>query len=94
MTITKAELSDKLSNKFSLDKKVSIQVIDGVFEELRLFLEKGQEVKLSGFGVFSVKDKNSRPGRNPRTGEDVTISARRVVTFHPGKKLLDNINGA
>jgi integration host factor subunit alpha len=57
------------------------------FEEIRKALESGEQVKLSGFGNFDLRDKNERPGRNPKTGEDIPISARRVVTFRPGQKL-------
>jgi integration host factor subunit alpha len=57
------------------------------FEEVRGALERGEQVKLSGFGNFNLREKNERPGRNPKTGEEIPISARRVVTFHPGQKL-------
>ncbi len=57
------------------------------FEEIRQALESGEQVKLSGFGNFNLRMKNERPGRNPKTGEEIPISARRVVTFHPGQKL-------
>jgi integration host factor subunit alpha len=57
------------------------------FEEIRATLEKGRQVKLSGFGNFDLRDKNQRPGRNPKTGEEIPITARRVVTFRPGQKL-------
>ena len=57
------------------------------FEEVRKALENGEQVKLSGFGNFDLREKNERPGRNPKTGEDIPISARRVVTFRPGQKL-------
>ena len=61
--------------------------MDLFFEEVRLALSEGQQVKLSGFGNFDLRSKNQRPGRNPKTGEEITISARRVVTFRPGQKL-------
>jgi integration host factor subunit alpha len=61
--------------------------VDLFFEELRASLESGEQVKLSGFGNFDLRDKNQRPGRKPKTGEEIPISARRVVTFRPGQKL-------
>jgi integration host factor subunit alpha len=91
MTLTKAELTDNLSNKLGLSKPEAKQFIDLLFEELRLSLSQGKEVKLSGFGNFAVRDKNSRPGRNPRTGKEVEVTARRVVTFHPGQRLKESI---
>ncbi|MCT6885861.1 MAG: integration host factor subunit alpha, partial [Gilliamella apis] len=66
-------------------------LVELFFEEIRVALEKGEPVKLSGFGNFAVRDKNSRPGRNPKTGESVDISARRVVTFRPGIKFRERI---
>ncbi|HHV6959197.1 TPA: integration host factor subunit alpha, partial [Haemophilus influenzae] len=62
-------------------------VVENFLEEIRLSLESGQDVKLSGFGNFELRDKSSRPGRNPKTGDVVPVSARRVVTFKPGQKL-------
>ncbi len=96
MTLTKADLADNLSSKFNLSKNDAKQFIDLLFEELRTSLSKGEEVKLSGFGNFEIRDKNPRPGRNPRTGEEILVTARRVVTFHPGQKLkasVENYSG-
>jgi integration host factor subunit alpha len=64
-----------------------------VFETIRSALEKGEQVKISGFGNFDLRDKNQRPGRNPKTGEEIPISARRVVTFRPGQKLKARVEG-
>ena len=91
MTLTKADLADNLANKFNLNKNDAKDFIDLLFEELRDSLSKGDAVKLSGFGNFSVRDKNPRPGRNPRTGEEILVTARRVVTFHPGQKLKASV---
>ena len=63
------------------------------FEEIRLSLESNQPVKLSGFGNFELRNKKQRPGRNPKTGEEIPIEARRVVTFRPGQKLKSNVEG-
>ncbi len=91
MTLTKAELSESLSQQVNIQKGEAKELVDYVFEEIRRALEKGDEVKISGFGNFELKNKNQRPGRNPKTGEDVAIEARRVVTFKPGQKLKDRV---
>jgi integration host factor subunit alpha len=87
MTLTKAELADLLFEKVGLNKREAKDLVDTFFEEIRIALEKGDSVKLSGFGNFQVRDKKQRPGRNPKTGEEIPISARRVVTFHASQKL-------
>jgi integration host factor subunit alpha len=87
MTLTKAELSDLLFEKVGLNKREAKDLVDTFFEEIRLALEKGDSVKLSGFGNFQLREKPQRPGRNPKTGEEIPISARRVVTFHASQKL-------
>ena len=87
MTLTKAELADMLFEKVGLNKREAKDFVDLFFEEIRASLESGEQVKLSGFGNFELRDKNQRPGRNPKTGEEIPISARRVVTFRPGQKL-------
>lgn len=86
-TLTKAELAVLLFEKYGMTKLVAKDFVDEVFEEIRRALERGKSVKLSGFGNFELRDKYSRPGRNPKTGEEKTISARRVVTFKAGQKL-------
>lgn len=86
-TLTKAELAEALIDDLNFNKKDAKEVVDKVFEEIRQALERGEHVKISGFGNFDLRDKNQRPGRNPKTGEDIPISARRVVTFKPGQKL-------
>lgn len=87
MALTKAELAEALFDELGLNKREAKEFVDLFFEEIRLRLEGGAEVKLSGFGNFELRSKNRRPGRNPKTGEEIPISARRVVTFRPGQKL-------
>jgi integration host factor subunit alpha len=70
-----------------LNKREAKEIVESFFEEIRTALEKNEQVKLSGFGNFELRDKKTRPGRNPKTGEEIPISARRVVTFKPGQKL-------
>ena len=93
MTLTKAELSDLLFEKVGLNKREAKDLVDTFFEEIRTALEKGDSVKLSGFGNFQLRTKPQRPGRNPKTGEEIPISARRVVTFHASQKLKALVEG-
>ena len=86
-TLTKAELADLLFEKVGLNKREAKDMVETFFEEIRTALETGQSVKLSGFGNFQLRDKPQRPGRNPKTGEEIPITARRVVTFHASQKL-------
>lgn len=86
-TITKLDIIEYLSDEYHLSKQDTKNVVENFLEEIRLSLESGQDVKLSGFGNFELRDKSSRPGRNPKTGDVVPVSARRVVTFKPGQKL-------
>jgi integration host factor subunit alpha len=87
MTLTKAAMAEKLYEEMGINKREAKEMVELFFEEIRIALEKGEQVKLSGFGNFQLRDKKSRPGRNPKTGEEIPISARRVVTFRPGQKL-------
>ncbi|MCP5144172.1 MAG: integration host factor subunit alpha [Gammaproteobacteria bacterium] len=87
MALTKADMAEKLFEDLGLNKREAKELVEAFFEEIRGSLEQGQQVKLSGFGNFDLRDKNQRPGRNPKTGEEIPISARRVVTFRPGQKL-------
>jgi integration host factor subunit alpha len=86
-TLTKAELVELLFEKIGLSKREARDMIDTVFDEIRDALERGEAVKLSGFGNFQLRDKAQRPGRNPKTGEQIPIRARRVVTFQASPKL-------
>lgn len=90
-TLTKAHLAELLFEHVGLNKREAKDVVDTFFSEVRDALVQGVEVKLSGFGSFQVRNKPPRPGRNPKTGEVIPISARRVVTFHASQKLKDGI---
>ncbi len=87
MALTKADLANRLFDEVGLNKREAKEFVDAYFEAIRLALESGENVKLSGFGNFQLREKDQRPGRNPKTGEEIPISARRVVTFRPGQKL-------
>ncbi|CAM3033244.1 Integration host factor subunit alpha [Vibrio rarus] len=87
MALTKADLAENLFENLGYSKRDAKETVEVFFEEIRKSLESGEQVKLSGFGNFDLRDKKERPGRNPKTGEDIPISARRVVTFRPGQKL-------
>lgn len=91
MALTKIDIAQNLIEKYGLEKQVAKQFVELFFEEIRLALEKGECVKLSGFGNFSLREKKSRPGRNPKTGENVAVSARRVVVFKAGQKLRERV---
>ncbi|PLA75412.1 integration host factor subunit alpha [Hydrogenovibrio sp. SC-1] len=92
MALTKADIAENLSDTFGFNKRESKDLVEQFYNEMTEVLVKGEQIKLSGFGNFELKDKSARPGRNPRTGEDVPISARRVVTFKPGQKLRAQID--
>lgn len=94
MALTKAEMSEYLFAKLGLSKRDAKVLVELFFEEVRRALESGEQVKLSGFGNFDLRDKNQRPGRNPKTGEDIPITARRVVTFRSGQKLKNRVKNA
>ncbi|MEC4749086.1 integration host factor subunit alpha [Methylomicrobium sp. Wu6] len=87
MALTKADFAEKLFEELGLNKREAKDIVELFFEEIKTALEHGEQVKLSGFGKFELRDKNSRPGRNPKTGEEIPITARRVVTFRSGQKL-------
>jgi integration host factor subunit alpha len=87
MALTKASMAESLFNELGLNKREARELVDAFFEDLRSALASGEQIKLSGFGNFDLRDKNERPGRNPKTGEEIPITARRVVTFRPGQKL-------
>ncbi len=93
-TLTKAELAELLFEQVGLNKREAKDMVDTFFGEIRDALERGESVKLSGFGNFQLRDKPQRPGRNPKTGEEIPISARRVVTFHASQKLKAMVDGA
>ena len=91
MALTKAEVAEHLFEKVGLSKRDAKDMVELFFEEIRETLESGDQVKLSGFGNFDLREKSERPGRNPKTGEDIPISARKVVTFRPGQKLKSRV---
>jgi integration host factor subunit alpha len=87
MALTKAEIAERLFDDLGLNKREAKEMVEIFFEKIRGALEDGEQVKLSGFGNFDLREKKQRPGRNPKTGQEIPISARRVVTFRPGQKL-------
>ena len=93
MTVTKDSLVEMVHNEIGLNKREAKELIEAFFEQIKKSLEEGNDIKLSGFGNFNLRDKAPRPGRNPKTGEEVTISSRRVVTFKSGLKLKSKLEG-
>ena len=87
MALTKAEMAERLFIDVGLNKREAKEFVDAFFETIRDALERGEQIMLSGFGNFDLSLKYERPGRKPKTGEEIPISARRVVTFRPGQKL-------
>ena len=94
MTVTKMELANILFDELGLNKREAKEFVELFFEEIRTALENGDNVKFSGFGSFSVRDKPQRPGRNPRTGEEIPVSARRVVTYKASQRIKDWVAGS
>src|SRR3990167_10595959 len=87
MALTKADIADRLFEEIGLTKRESKEIVERFFQYICDALENGRQVKISGFGNFELHDKSERPGRNPKTGEMIPVSARRVVTFRSGQKL-------
>jgi integration host factor subunit alpha len=87
MALTKADFAERLFDELGLNKREAKEMVEYFFEEIKSSLEHGEQVKISGFGKFELRDKSSRPGRNPKTGKEIPITARRVVTFRSGQKL-------
>jgi len=85
-------MAERLFSKLGLSKRDAKELVENFFEEIRAALQRGEQVKLSGFGNFDLRDKNERPGRNPKTGQEIPITARRVVTFRPGQKLKARVD--
>ncbi|MGV3344223.1 integration host factor subunit alpha [Enterobacteriaceae bacterium LUAb1] len=94
MALTKAEMAENLVEKTDMGKGDAKEFVGAFFETICSALENGEPVKLSGFGNLDLRDKNQRPGRNPKTGEDIPIKARRVVTFRSGQKLKSRVENA
>ena len=93
MALTKDGIAESLYEELGLNKREARELVEIYFDELKEALSNGKQVKLSGFGNFDLRDKKERPGRNPKTGESIPISARRVVTFKPGQKLKNKVEG-
>ncbi len=93
MALAKADMAKSLFNAIGLNKKEARELVDLFFQELVAALADGEQIRLSGFGNFDLRDKVARPGRNPKTGEEIPITARRVVTFRPGQKLRARVEG-
>ena len=89
--LTKADLAEMLFDELGLNKREAKEIVEMFYGEISAALESNDQVKISGFGNFELRDKKSRPGRNPKTGEEIPISARRVVTFKPGQKLKTRV---
>ena len=87
MALTKADFAGHLFDELGLNKREAKDMVELFFEEIKRTLEQGEAVKISGFGKFGLRDKVGRPGRNPKTREEIPITARRVVTFRAGQKL-------
>lgn len=90
-TMTKADMAELLFERIGLSKREAKDIVEAFFNQVTQCLVQGEEVKLSGFGNYQVRTKAPRPGRNPRTGEEVPIAARRVVTFHASNKLKGSV---
>ena len=93
MNLTKASLIDSICSTSNLPKQVSKSAVEAVFEAIKRILESGEDVLISGFGKFTIKEKKERKGRNPETGDDMKLRARRVVTFKCSNIMRDRING-
>lgn len=94
MALTKADLAEQLVTGVGLNHREAKEMVEGFFKEISDCLERHEEVKLAGFGVFNTRKKSARPGRNPKTGEETPISARRVATFHPSGRLKDSVEAS
>lgn len=92
MALTRAEIAERLIIKLNMQKATAQEFVDTFFETIAKTLEKGETVKLTGFGNFELKEKEARPGRNPKTGKEVMITPRRVTTFKAGQKLRNRID--
>jgi integration host factor subunit alpha len=91
--MTKADIIESIYEKVGFSKKESAEVVEMVFNTIKQTLERGEKIKISGFGNFIVRDKKSRVGRNPQTGREIEICARRVLTFRPSQVLKNALNG-
>ncbi|MBN20641.1 MAG: integration host factor subunit alpha [Bdellovibrionaceae bacterium] len=92
--MTKADLVENIYEKIGFSKKEASDLVEMIFSTLKTTLSQGQKIKISGFGNFVVREKRSRVGRNPQTGESIEISARRVLTFKPSQVLRAEVNAS
>ncbi len=92
--MTKADIIEGVYEKVGFSKKESAEIVELVFDTVKETLERGDKIKISGFGNFQVRHKNARVGRNPQTGEEIKISERRVLTFRPSQVLKSALNGS
>ncbi len=92
--MTKADIVEVVHNRTGFSKKESSEAVESILDILKEVLEEGEKIKLSGFGNFVIRNKDVRKGRNPKTGQEMEITARSVLTFKPSQKLKDHINGA
>ncbi len=91
MALTKSDIVEDLNNEIGLNRREAKELVDMFFTDIKNLLSEGHDIKLSGFGNFQLRNKTARPGRNPRTGENVEVSARQVVTFKSGQKLKESV---
>lgn len=91
--MTKADLVENIYQKTGFSKKESAEIVETVFDLIKSTLEEGEKIKIAGFGNFVVKEKATRRGRNPQTGDEIKISSRRILTFKPSQVLKNSING-
>jgi integration host factor subunit alpha len=91
--MTKADIVEKIYEKVGFSKKDSAELVELVFDIIKGTLEEGDKIKIAGFGNFVVKSKSDRRGRNPQTGEEITITARKILTFKPSQVLKASLNG-
>jgi integration host factor subunit alpha len=92
--MTKADLADRVSEKVGLSRKEAVEIIETLFASMKNILSEGESIKITGFGTFLVRKKGSRRGRNPKTGEEIEITQRKVVTFKPSlqfKSLIEKV---
>jgi integration host factor subunit alpha len=92
--MTKADIVEKIYEKVGFSKKESAELVETVFDLIKSTLEEGDKIKIAGFGNFVVKEKSDRRGRNPQTGEEITIVARKILTFKPSQVLKSAINNS
>lgn len=90
--MTKVDIISSVYEKVGFSKKEAVRVVENIFEIMKEALERGEKIKISGFGNFVVRNKRTRRGRNPQTGDDIEISARRILTFKPSQVLKNELN--